>query len=451
VLLVELAAIDAGLGRVQDGATALLEAVRLVGGAGDAVRTYQALIPDRGSWHELRSALRAYLTQHDLEPSARVTVLREIARIERDAIEEITDAGRTLTEAIELAPDDIELRTELVASLIAAGTGRDALVAARELVTLAPRHDQSWRLLSQAFGLVGVGNAARMALAPLVAGDAASPDELREIGEASALLRDLAGVSFDLEMIRRAGGESAPNASAERALMASFDAFPKLYPAACRAHANLSALSRVKVRDSHPLRAIVVPVARVFAIDELELYVGDRNTPVRAVAQHTPALTLPEDLEDASPGAQRFLLGRAPCMLLRGGQAFEILDDSELELLLAAVQRMGSASLDPPAGVEHAGLQDTSKRLAKALPRRARRPLEEAATRLLRDGTPDIARWRHEVRRSATRVGLLLSHDLVAAWPYLAEDQASVEDALLFWTSDLSFKIRASGALPGYS
>jgi hypothetical protein len=69
----------------------------------------------------------------------------------------------------------------------------------------------------------------------------------------------------------------------------------------------------------------------------------------------------------------------------------------------------------------------------------------------LRDGTPDIARWRHEVRRSATRVGLLLSHDLVAAWPYLAEDQASVEDALLFWTSDLSFKIRASGALPGYS
>jgi len=109
-------------------------------------------------------------------------------------------------------------------------------------------------------------------------------------------------------------------------------------------------------------------------------------------------------------------------------------------------------------------LDGERKRLYKALPRRARKPVEEAAQAYVEAGRVDVDRLYRRSRRTAYRVAALLAGDLVAVTQALVEahpewsqldaealvhDAAPVRDLVVFWTSPAALHLRAHAGLSG--
>ncbi len=160
-----------------------------------------------------------------------------------------------------------------------------------------------------------------------------------------------------------------------------------------------------------------------------------------------PAFVVGRDVQSPLTPLQRFLVGRLAVGLRLGVAPFLRRDPASAATALYGAAAAAESTL--AAGEGRAGMAETTRRIYKAMPRRVRKAVPDAA-RGLGDGRI-IDAWAQLVHRSANRAGLLLSGDLAAVLAALIGETptpeivlASIEgrDMLTFWLSPEALALR---------
>ena len=126
----------------------------------------------------------------------------------------------------------------------------------------------------------------------------------------------------------------------------------------------------------------------------------------------------------ASPGEFRFAAGRALSGILSRSLYLSVLSPHSVELLMAAVVELFERGYSGYLG-QRREVDELSKALNRAIPRRLRKSLEEPA-RAYASGQPvAAAAWYVASQRSGERAGLLLAGDVEAAVAVLGAEKAS--------------------------
>ena len=141
---------------------------------------------------------------------------------------------------------------------------------------------------------------------------------------------------------------------------------------------------------------------------------------------------------------------------LRGARRLQLASVEELQQLLIAGARSAEATYGT-GWFDERRLADLQKRLGKALSRRNRKALEEAAAVYVAGPEVDVSAWKPTLPKTLTRVGAVIAGDLSAcvdvirrADPSLAsldgksliEGSDLVGDLLRFWMSDRALEFR---------
>ncbi len=198
-------------------------------------------------------------------------------------------------------------------------------------------------------------------------------------------------------------------------------------------------------------------VAAVFGVTDFDLYIHRAHAGALEVEfTDPPSILVPAQATTYSESQQIFLLARPLANIARRLAAVNKLAPVEIELLLAAAVRI----VDPSYGV---GLSDEdflsshSRRVVKALSRRARRSVEETAPVYAAAARVDFNDWAFKVRMTAGRAALVLADDLPGSITLvrrlegdlagltgvrLAQGIALMNDLMRFWVSDAAFTLR---------
>lgn len=177
---------------------------------------------------------------------------------------------------------------------------------------------------------------------------------------------------------------------------------------------------KVNRRAGGPVSQKLDPIAAVFGLGDFDIYVSHSSPDIIAgVVADPPALVVGHQVVTSLDAARRFRLGRTLSMLRDRAFLLEKLERAELELVMAAAVFMiePTASLSLPRGEVEA----ESRRLAKALPRKARKELPLAVTRFMQEGG-ELDAWLDGVLATANRSGLLACGDILVAMNELAPE-----------------------------
>src|SRR5690606_324223 len=136
--------------------------------------------------------------------------------------------------------------------------------------------------------------------------------------------------------------------------------------------------------------------------------------------------------------------------------AMERLTPRELEVLLASAARIAEPGFGAGLTSEDF-LTEQSRRIHKAVPRRQRRALEQAAAAYIAAPRVDIMAWRAAVDATVLHAAAVLSDDLAATVSVLQETERELTDAkgidlirrservrelFLYWVSEDAMALR---------
>lgn len=215
-------------------------------------------------------------------------------------------------------------------------------------------------------------------------------------------------------------------------------------------HLGVGRQDQVPVKRPSAVRDELSTHARLFGVETEDFYVGGNDAgrilalPGRkgAVWIAGSGVTSPFDpIRRFAAGQQAYAAQRGVLPLLRR-------PPEDAALLLAAVCLASEAPLAAAQG--KSVVPELASRLARTLPRKTRKAVQQLAP-TLPEGGARLPAFCRDVRRSAMRCGLLLSGDLVAVLEALLDEaprlysvRASVDatDLLLFWISPAMLELR---------
>jgi hypothetical protein len=215
-------------------------------------------------------------------------------------------------------------------------------------------------------------------------------------------------------------------------------------------HLGVGRQDQVPAKRPSAVRDELSTHARLFGVETEDFYVGGNDAgrilalPGRkgAVWIAGSGVTSPLDpIRRFAAGQQAYAAQRGVLPLLRR-------PPEDAALLLAAVCLASEAPL--PAAQGKSVVPELAARLARTLPRKTRKAVQQLAP-TLPEGGERLPAFCRDVRRSAMRCGLLLSGDLVAVLEALLDEaprlysvRASVDatDLLLFWISPAMLELR---------
>jgi tetratricopeptide (TPR) repeat protein len=370
---------------------------------------------------------------HSLDPDEKIPLLRQLATLCEERLDEIPRAARALEEALALRPLDL--------ACIEALTGVYTRMGDRAALD---RH------------LRGAARLLRRALDR----NPIAPEWLEALGRVLDWMGDRDGASTANAVRAFLGqAEAAPTRSAARRLLPPrrltterYEAHvvpPELTPAAralCRAAAPIlasvvearSTRLAAEVRDPlprrHPLRRACDGLAQSFGNADYDLYLTDAEP--RAI--HTafvgrPALIMGAAFESvALRNVDVLALGRALCLIAEGGAiALEATTDHVVLALAAAVRavRPGALALIPP-GLEKS-LRRETERVAEVAARPLKRDLKKVAEFWVPGTFADLVTLVNRLAVLGQRAGLLACGDIrLALADVSAEVAAPAADAL---------------------
>ncbi|MDF1565208.1 MAG: tetratricopeptide repeat protein [Deltaproteobacteria bacterium] len=212
---------------------------------------------------------------------------------------------------------------------------------------------------------------------------------------------------------------------------------------------------KIAPKDNSPLRRLCEQLLAGLGGGDFELYRADRVSTVRAVLPNDPpAVLVSKQLVQKYPvRGQRFLLGTLMEQVRGATSLTEILDGPSFAATLQAAIQVVRPDFQALAADDPA----LAKRCAKSMSRKARKSLEEIASRLSPSNPPDIEVFVRGVRLTNQRAGIALSGDpescleLICAAEgkprreNIAESLHDAQDtleALRFLTSDEHFRLR---------
>jgi tetratricopeptide (TPR) repeat protein len=170
---------------------------------------------------------------------------------------------------------------------------------------------------------------------------------------------------------------------------------------------------RVDRKAGSPVSTTLDRIAAALGLSDFEIFLSARDPEVVAgVVGERPSLIVGSNVVTGLDGLRRFRIGRVLSLLRDRAFALELVDRDALELLFAAVVFTvePGASFTRPRGEVEA----EARRIAKLLPRKAKRALPLAVTRFMQEGGV-LEQWIDGVIATANRAGLLVSGDILAA------------------------------------
>ena len=460
--LVRLARLEKKRGATAAAVEAYRQALSTTGLEGPArgeLRELLAEVRRRGErppWEAYADALKTYLDRTRIDDPRLAAVYLELSRALASELSDVEGAIQTLRAGVSRFGKDGRLRAELAARFRASGRAAEAAEELRRLVETEPLSVEVWQGLSETLSAIGREDLSAIAGSVLVAlGGGTDYDrvaaETRSVRppalEANALDHETralldAGLPEDVATSRLL---SCAALGLERVFPPDFDAY------------GVSRGDRLSPRAGHPTRVIVDRVARILGIGELDVYVHRAHAGSVEVEFGDPvAVMIPAHVAALPEGQQTFLLARVLVDIARGLHPVDKLAPSAIAEVLVGAMRIVDPSFG--AGQGNAEYLDTvSKNIYKGLPRRGRRPLEEAAAAYGPSPKPRLDDWLLRVRKTATRAALLISGDPAGVVTILRRteaDQAGLEgvalergmavlsDALRFAVSDVATTVR---------
>jgi hypothetical protein len=258
-------------------------------------------------------------------------------------------------------------------------------------------------------------------------------------------------------------GTPRPEDAAAGALLSALGpALSKLYPQDLQSY-GLATRDRLPTEANHPLRDIANQIAAALDIHHFDLFLHRvRNRSVTLELGVHPAVLVPATVMEKDAATQAFLLARVMVQIARGYQAVEKLTPRELDVLLASAARIVKPDFGSGLTSEEF-LNEQTRRLQRAIPRRDRRAVREAAVAYSQTRRVKFDRWVHAAERTAKRAALLLCDELDplarelqgqiaperAAEGETFETHPEFVDALKFWASPAAMHLREHmGILP---
>jgi hypothetical protein len=347
-----------------------------------------------------------------------------------------------------------------------AGRFDQAVLELRALLEMDLTLGDSWRDLARTFDKMGRPDEARLSLSPLVILGVATPKETELVR--SGIPREappLRAGAFDLPLLVSLGGYGSAERAASELLVTLEPALAKLYPPDLEAF-GLTTRDKITTKTGHPLRVLSDRVAAAVGVAEYELFIHRaRSRGLSVELSHPPAVLIPAGAADLPVAQQVFVLCRPLAMIALRFQAAAKLTPRELEVLLASAARAVAPGYGAGLTSEDF-LEDQQKRIQRALPRKSRKAMEEAAERYVKAQGLDFPRWVARMDRAVARVALVLANELVACVDVLrrterdladldgmslARQSEVVADLLHFWMSDAAVQLRIrAGLLPPY-
>ncbi|MBW2460160.1 MAG: hypothetical protein JRH11_00850, partial [Deltaproteobacteria bacterium] len=208
---------------------------------------------------------------------------------------------------------------------------------------------------------------------------------------------------------------------------------------------GLSKRDRIRAGAVLAVRNLAGRLGAVFGVTEFELYVHEANVPdVSIELASPPAIMVPAWATSLPTAELALMLARPLAHIARETHAVMRIPAAELGALLEA-----ATHAHVPGYGNGADLEDRSRQVSKAIPRRSRRLVEEAASRYASTTAPDVPRWVADVELTAARAALLVCDDIAGAAQVLGRTRGekpggdnTVTHLLRFWASDTSMRFR---------
>lgn len=409
--LLGLAPIEAARGDLAAAAEACKRALEAHPGDGRALRLLAEFEARREDYAGLAAALEL-AAETAPDHAARLQARIALASVCADRLEDRDRAVAHLNAALATAPERDDARIQLARILEEQGSP----LALQEHLTLlhhTPARVDSWTALYRIHAAAGDRDRAFVAAGILawLGVPSPGPDADRLLAEGS----------------NRGIPPLPVLAESDWALLSHLDAGPigDLLAAAGSAIADALcpriATPLQPIRPDDPLRETVAELATALGVEAWDVHPGPAGR-VSTAAGEVPVVLVGLDLtRRATPLEVRFLLGRALTRIRLHAHLAETLEDGALGLALAAAVNLvipGWSATGHPS-------EDAVRRLGKALPRRARRALEQAVHALAAlDGPPDVGRWASTVAATADRAGAVLCGDVPTALSMILRDRA---------------------------
>ena len=443
----------------------LAEAVAIEGPSGRARAELARVIEDAEGWQAYVDALRSQLRRLSLEKDEATPLHLEIARIQRERLEDEAAAMKTLSDGLRECGSAPPLRFALAQSLRRANRNSEAIEQFQYLLMEEVDRADAWRALSETYGVVGQERQQKMAMASVAVLGATGSDE-------QALLRSWSPLTgaVGAEMLRDdvlaellvAREQQAPAAALIGAMSEGLGRIrtPDL------SMYGVSSRDKLSPRSEHPMRSLVDRLALSFGVEEFDLYLHSMvDRP--AVVENTPrpSLILPNWMIELPRAGQVFIIAHSLFLLSRGLYPITLFTARELEIMLAAAARHVSPSYGRDVAPRDV-LDENLRLLLKGLPRRRRRGFEAAAEVYARARPLDVNTAVQWTRQTARRVALLVADDLHASLTALgriedlglpmgaelARSNPVVGDLMKVWVSKPAMTVRRRlGLLPNAS
>src|SRR6185369_10459759 len=458
--LVEVGRLERSRGQGAAAIQAYEQAVALVGVDGAAAAEFRELVASEGrkgpaNYGRYVAALSRFADDASTTSSALIPTYLELARVLADDMREPEQAVQALTRGLNRVGERVELQAELSTRLLRAGQFAPALAAARRVLETDVMRPSAWRELSEAFKGLGRVPEATLALAPLLAVNAAN--DLERATLAARAPRSGAGHAraFDVAQLQAIAALPADDA-ATGLLVQIAEGLGKVHPPELERY-GVSNRDRISAKSGHPLRALADRVANVFGVEEYDLYLHRAPGPTIDIEFSDPvSILVPSGFAKLAEGQQVFLLARVMANISRSLQAIDKLPSEALSVLLAAAAR----SVDPSfaAGLaDEEYLSNHARRVSRSLPWLGRGAVEEAARAYVAAPRLDPAEWLFRARLGALRAALIVGDDLPGSIALLrqtegdlagltgatlAQGMRNFHDLMRFWVSDPALAAR---------
>lgn len=450
--LVRVGQLEHATGDPQKAKAALHHAVVLEGPGSDAARTLENLCTGPSDWRAYANALHEHRAEDE---SGRARAVLEVARILSDHCRDEAGAIDALRGGLEEGVANADVRRELAARLRAGGQHADSVKQLQAVLAEEPLRVEIWRELALTYEDEGREREARIASLPLVQLGVADEQDAARVSAVEPWPARVRPRSMRGSILDRLGTPRAEDAAAGALLAALTPALAKLYPPDLQSY-GLATRDRLPTEANHPLREITNQLAAALDIRSFDLFLHRvRNRGITIEFGAHPSVLVPATIMEKDARTQTFMLAQPMTQIARGYHAVDKLTPRELDVLLASGTRI--VKPDFGAGLtSEEFLNDQMRRLQRAIPRRDRKLVRDAALAYSLAKRVKFDRWVHAAQRTAIRAALLLCDDLD---PLVEDIQSRIApereaegetfighptyvDALKFWASPAAMFLR---------
>ncbi len=435
------------------------EALNLGGPTEPLLTSFKQLTQESNQWDYFIQALENFLKHTPSDVALIATAYRELAWVHHYKRERTEVAIDTLRMGIAKTHGDLGLRKILVQRLREANQPAEAIDELHQILQTDVTLTDMWRELAKLYLVSHRPTEARLAIQPvLVLGTATSPDiDLSQ----STPLRPAEGLpaSLNFERLQSLAEFPLNSKNATQLLRALRSGIGKLFPPDLDGY---GAWEKLSLRGDRSIVGLVRKVAEILDIQEFDLYLHSaRSRGVGIELGDIPIVLIPTDIEEHTRSKQTFLIAYALAKIALQLEATAKLMPRELQILLAAASRGVTPSYGAGLTAEEV-MDEQSKRLFRALSRKARKATEEAAASYVAGQEVDFMAWVAAIEQAAYRIAALISDDLPGSIDLIRRSRRDlsrlqggslvhqcpeVRDLMAFWTSETAMQLRRTMGL----